>query len=135
MSGHELFLNLIYQTVRAAQLRVLGYLTKAESREPDVWHQQDYRVAQIVLCLADEGKANPYSKAFFQLFGRNAHTVRFWWRNRQRLWQLCETGGSSTPLLHANIASQEIIPDYDYSRKKVPNVGRLPIGKPGHKSA
>ena len=116
VSQHELFLELVFRAVNALQLRVLGHLEKAELREGDVWAQQDYRTAQVVLILADEGRGNAYSKAFYQLFGRNAHEVRFWWRDRVALYRLCEIGGSSTPLLHANIADQlenELIPDYD----------------------
>ena len=110
---------LVCAAVNRAQGGVLRYLEQAESREQDVWAQQDYRTAQVVLILADEGKPNPYSKAFFQLFGKHAHQVRFWWRDRQKHYRLCELGGSNTPLLHSDLAyryQDALIPDYDYSQ-------------------
>lgn len=126
----------ISDPLNRAQRGVLRYLEGAESREGDVWYSQDYRLAQLVVTLSDEGKGNPYSKAFRQLFGRDAHEVRFWWRDRQKLYRLCEIGGSATPLLHANLAKElgpALIPDYDYSQ--VSPVPSLPQANPAKKPA
>lgn len=97
------------------------YLMDAEIREPDVWHRQDYRLAQIILVLADEGNSNPYSKAFRMLFHKNAHEVRFWWRDRRKLLWLSEATNCPTPLLVANRVEEvfNVIPDYDPGREVV----------------
>ena len=94
--------------------RIGDYLMHAESRDPDVWHRQDYRLAWLIPMLADEGTANPYSKAFRQLFHKNAHEVRFWWRDRKKLLRLCQITNCPTPLLVANRLDElNVIPDYD----------------------
>lgn len=40
---------------------------KAECREPDVWHRQDYRLAYIVLDMTAEGRKSPYELDFLRL--------------------------------------------------------------------
>ena len=120
LSQHELFFGLLYAAVNRTQRGVLRYLERAESRESDVWAQQDYRVAQVILILADEGAGNPYSKAFRQLFGKNAHEVRFWWRDREKLFAVSQIANSPTPLCHPDVGQSlpdELVPDYDYSRR------------------
>ena len=121
VSGPELFLELVCAAVNRKQRGVLRFLERAElkaANRGERWEAEDYRTAQVVLLLADEGVGNAYSKAFRQLFGKNAHEIRHWWRDQGKLWQLCQAGGTNTPLLHANLAADVLnrkqpIPDYD----------------------
>ena len=102
--------------------RIADYLLRAEMREPDVWLRQDYRLAWLILMLAAEDMANPYSKAFRQLFHKNAHEVRFWWRDRRKLLWLAEATNCPTPLLVANRVEEvfNVVPDYDPTIKLGP---------------
>lgn len=108
----------IAKLVNREQMGVLRFLEKAEFQEQDAWLREDLRLAQTVVILADEGCADPYTVGFCRIFHKHPAKVTSWWRDRSKLYRLCELGGSNTPLLHANLADQlehEIIPDYDYS--------------------
>jgi len=145
ISDTEVLLGILSAAVNRKQRGVLRFLERAELKEPDVWFRDDYRMAQQIVTLSDEGKGNAYSKAFFQVFSRDASQTRFWWRDRDKLYRLCELGGSNTPLLHANLAKEldkpAVIPDYDYSvssDRAVPpglaSKGNRPVGKSAAKS-
>jgi len=120
ISDTEVLLGIVSVAVNRKQRGVLRFLERAELKEPDVWFRDDYRMAQQIVTLCDEGQGNAYSKAFFQVFSRDASQTRFWWRDRAKLWRLAQLGGSNTPLLHANLAKEldrpALIPDYDYSQ-------------------
>ena len=115
LSGHEVFLGLLFAAVNKLARGVLSYLEKAELREQDVWLRSDYRQAEQTVLLAFEGCADPYTKAFIQLHAIHPSKVTSWWRDRAKLLYLAETTNCPTPLLVANRVEEvfQIIPDYD----------------------
>lgn len=121
ISGHELFLALLWQAVKRATGGVLAYLEKAElkaANRGERWEADDYRLSQHVVLLAEEGKADPYTLGFFRQYHIHPSKVTWWWRDSKKLLFLAEATNCPTPLLVANRAeeafnSPALIPDYD----------------------
>ncbi len=100
-----------------ALARIQDYLLAAELREPDVWRQQDIRLASLMVAMAEQGKRPNYEKVFQDLYGKHPQFVVDWWRDRRKLWQIAEFCDRPTPLLCANRLREvfNTVPDYDYS--------------------
>ena len=60
---------------------------KAEGREPDIWFQQDYRVASLMVAMAEEGRRPSYERAFMRLFGKQAKDVTAGLGKLSGVWQ------------------------------------------------
>lgn len=118
ISECELILALVWHAVEHHFGGVLQFLEWAELREADSWYRSDYRLAAHIITLAAEGKADPYTQAFVQLYGKHPSRVVSWWRDRRKLLQLAELANTPTPLLAANQAQEllGIVPDFDYSQ-------------------
>lgn len=91
---------------------ISDYLLDAEWREPDVWHQQDYRVASVMVGQAEQGEPPCYDRAFVQLFGKWPKDVTWWWRDRAKLLFLSEYCNRATPLLLANYAEELLLGEW-----------------------
>jgi hypothetical protein len=110
----------------AALARVSDYLLKAELREPDVWYQQDYRIASVMVAMAEQGRHPSYAKAFLQLFCKDASEVTWWWRDREKLFLLSELANRACPLALANRV-QELLGGP--GMVEIPDVGWVPLAK------
>ena len=110
----------------AALARISDYLLKAECREPDVWRQQDYRLASIVLDMVSEGHKSPYEMAFLRTYGKPAEDVVWWWREHEALWRLAELANRACPLALANQAPEIL---GGPGMVEIPDVGYVPLAK------
>ena len=123
ISGHDVYLALLFHAVNKLARGVLAYLERAElqaANRGERWEAEDLRVAQQTVALASEGKADPYTLAFYQLYAIHPSKVTSWWRDTRKLAQICERANCPTPLLVREAGRYlEIIPDYD------PEVGRV----------
>lgn len=110
----------------AAQLaRVSAYLLQAEIDEGDPWYQQDYRLAGLMVGMAEEGRCPSYENAFLELFGKASREVVGWWRDRRKLLFLAHDGNCPTPLLLANRAHDLLL---NRDLIEIPDHGWVPEG-------
>lgn len=115
--------------------RIVAYLERAELRAAnhgETWEAEDLRVAQLVVTLADEGCADPYTQAFVKLYSKHPSKVVTWWRDQEKLATIAAYCNSALPLMCANRAEEalsyrEPIPDYD---PLADHRGALPPTKP-----
>lgn len=98
--------------MNAKLVRVTDYLLDAEIREPDIWLQQDMRLASIVLDMVAEGRKSPYEMAFLRTYGKHAEDVVWWWRDREKLLFLSEHVNRPTPLLLFNYAEELLLGEW-----------------------
>lgn len=101
---------------------ISDYLLEAEFREPDFWHQQDYRLASVMVGQAEQGDSPDYDWAFVQLFGKWPKDVTWWWRDREKLLFLSEYCNRPTPLLLANYAEELLLGEW----VEIPDHGWVP---------
>lgn len=63
-------------TSRASTDSILDYLVSAEANEPDVWLQDDYRIAWITVQRASRGERSPHVSATYAVVG--LHPDKVW---------------------------------------------------------
>lgn len=63
-------------TSRASTASILDYLAWAEANEPDVWLQDDYRIAWITVLRASRGERSPHVSATYAVLGLHPDKVR-----------------------------------------------------------
>lgn len=56
--------------------RAVVRLVEAESREPEPWHRDDYRIARITVALARDGSPIPHVEATYRVLG--LHPDKVW---------------------------------------------------------
>lgn len=56
--------------------RIIVRLLWAESREPDAWYRDDYRIARVAVGLARRGSVDPLTEASYRVLG--LHPDRVW---------------------------------------------------------
>lgn len=101
---------------------VSDYLMDAECREPDIWHQQDYRVASVMVGQVEQGETPCYDRVFTQLFGKWPKGVTWWWRDREKLLFLSEYCNRATPLMLANYTEELLLSEWI----EIPDHGWVP---------
>lgn len=62
-------------TSRASTDSILDYLAWTEANEPDVWLQDDYRIAWITVLRASRGERSPHVSATYAVLGLHPDKV------------------------------------------------------------
>jgi hypothetical protein len=61
---------------------ILLYLARAESKEPNAWLADDYRVAWLTVLHASRGLSNPWEFAFWSYYGKTIDKALIAWAER-----------------------------------------------------
>jgi hypothetical protein len=80
-------LILLHATRQDWAERILVSLFAAESKESDVWRQDDLRVSWLCVLFAARGYANPWNQAFLSFYGKPLSSALAYWAERDRLNQ------------------------------------------------
>jgi hypothetical protein len=85
---------------------VLSYLAAAEELEPDVWLQDDIRIAWLTVLHAAAGVADAWGFSFWQFFGKTYPKALLAWAERDEInrkaLERCARQISTEQLLHKN---------------------------------
>jgi hypothetical protein len=92
-------------------VRVLARLSEAESREPDAWLRDDYRIAWLTVLHCADGISDPWRFAFWKYLGRTPEKLIPLFLERAEKHRLMN------------------VPDYDPTLKKQPSPVRSEIKK------
>ena len=55
--------------------RVVNYLLKRESKEPEIRYRDEYKQARILVALAYKGNPDPFTTASYQIYGVHPSTI------------------------------------------------------------